>query len=230
MGTEQETKIKRIPLVFDVDDVILNSCKAIVDILNNTYELAPKASEENNRDWNFTHLKRLVKEQKGIDLYDYHFLKLFETIDFWDTVEIKKEFLNLLTNQEIRRNFHIIIASTGTEENLKMKEKFLYSHLNMKDIYFLKLPFDLQQPKYDKKGINNFIDLQKGIQIDDKYECLDTNAKLKILLKNNKDTKYNYVSEIREDLYIINDLAELEELLMFIANSDNEFFLDLETI
>ena len=58
-----------------------------------------------------------------------------------------------------------------------------------------------------------------GIQIDDNYNYLkDTDAKVKILLKNDKDTNYNsyyLIKDNLENLYILNNLEEILNLLIF---------------
>lgn len=228
---ENTTKnYNRIPLVFDIDDVVLDSCQAIIDIINSKYDLMPRIEEKDINDWDFTYLRREIKRQKGIELYTQDLLKLFETEEFWERVNIKQGFLEIVCNKAIQENFRIALVSVGTDINLKLKREFLYNSLNMQDIMFLGLPLDLEKPKYTKREIEKILPLWKGIQIDDNYECLNTNAKLKILLKNNKETSYNQVVDIREDLYIINDLNELKDILIFITKANNEFFEDFVKI
>jgi hypothetical protein len=225
IGQENKNELgqKKIPLIFDVDDVVLNSKKRIIEIINKKYNLSPQIEEENERDWDFTYSKRTVKRQRGVELYNSDFLELFETKEFWEGVEINKSFLDILSNEQIRNNYKITLVSVGTNNNLKMKEEYLYKHIDMTDITFLGIP--VVSGKYcDKRALNDLPEIYQGIQVDDNYDCLNTNEKLKILLKNNKDTTYNEILDIREDLYVINDLSELEDLLLFISDANNDFF------
>ena len=67
-----------------------------------------------------------------------------------------------------------------------------------------------EKASYDMKG---------GIQVDDVFYNLEnTNARLKILLKNDRDTDYNDILTCEgntEDLYVINTLKELKDILIF---------------
>lgn len=227
---ETSNKRPKRPLVFDVDDVVLNSCEAIIEIVNERYNLSPKVTTENVKDWNFTCLKREIKRQRGIEVHTQDFLKIFESEEFWNKVEFKQGIIDIVYNPQIKERFKITLVSTGTKKNLDLKIKYLHNHLNMENISFLGVPLDLNSPNYSKKEIDTHLSLWGGIQVDDKYECLNTNAKLKILLKNNKDTTYNFVPESREDLYVVNNLEELKEILMFIIIDEDSFFEDFKSI
>ena len=109
MNTEQ--KIIKRPLVFDVDDVVLNSGQTIIKIINEKYNLSPKLKVENIKDWNFTYLKREIKRQKGIVLYTEDFLKIFETSEFWKEVEINKEIIEIIHSPLIQQYFMITFVS-----------------------------------------------------------------------------------------------------------------------
>lgn len=81
----------------------------------------------------------------------------------------------------------------------------------------------------DFKQQKNTIDMTNGYQIDDYIpNLLESNAKLKILLTNNRNTYYNDVNKKEdyknaiEDLYIVNTLEEVEQILEF--NLDNPDF------
>ena len=210
---------KQIPLVFDVDDVILNSTEAITNILNEKFKLNPPLKEDDNKGWTFTKFKREIKKQKNIELSTKQIQELFQTKEFWDTVQLKDGILDIVTDTNIIKNFKIIFASQGTKENLKHKIIFLKKHFNMIDIEFIGIPLDLDNPSYKKDSL----DISNGIQIDDKYSCLNTNASLKILLKNFKETDYNQILDVREDLYEINDLFQLKEILLFAIKNYKEF-------
>jgi hypothetical protein len=237
MNTEQFDKkhpIKKIkpkrPLILDIDDVVLNSCEAIVEIINERYNLSPKIIVDNIKDWDFTYFTRRIQKENKTSLTKEDYLKLFESVEFWEKVQFKEGIMDILFEPKIRDYFKITLVSTGTQNNLEAKEKFLFKQLDMTDINFIGLPLDLKNPQYNKKEIDNFMLTFGGIQVDDRYKCLNTNAKLKVLLKNNKETTYNQVLDMREDLYVVNDLKELKEILMFIIEADDEYFKDFPCI
>ena len=64
------------------------------------------------------------------------------------------------------------------------------------------------------------IDGRFTVQIDDKYENLDSSCDLKILLRNHKDTDYNQIVDHREDVYIMDTMKEVEDTLRFYAEND----------
>lgn len=232
MNSEQKNdkdKIIRRPLVFDVDDILLHSGETIVEILNEKYELSPKLKFEDIKDWEFTYLKREIKRQKGIDLYTRDFLELFESEEFWKRVPMNKFVLDIILHPKINKMFMIRFVSTGTEKNLKLKEEYLNKHIDMSNFRFIGIPTN-NKASFTKKDIDNHIGLWGGIQVDDNYNCLNSHASLKILIKNNKDTTYNQVKDIREDLYVLDNLGQLEDLLVFIADNPKEFFEDFYPI
>ena len=59
------------------------------------------------------------------------------------------------------------------------------------------------------------------IQVDDNYSNLHSKSgDLKILLKNNRETDYNQAEGGREDLYIVNTLKEIAEIIWFYSKYD----------
>ena len=68
------------------------------------------------------------------------------------------------------------------------------------------------------------IDMTNGIQVDDRYDNLNTNATYKILLKNCIETDYNQLLDIREDVYITNTFDEVVESIKFLSQEIKENF------
>ena len=70
------------------------------------------------------------------------------------------------------------------------------------------------------------MDLSDGIQIDDNYSNLLSNALFKILVKNFHEADYNQVLENHTDLYIVNDWKDIINILNFYK--DNMQLLESE--
>ena len=194
-------------IFLDIDDVIFNSSEIVVSILNQRYSLNKTINDL--RDWGY----RSIYPKMTIKMIE----DIYESKDFWDKIEIKNEFLiHICQNKELWEQYNWAFVTQGNWNNLGKKNNFLYQHPIFKDyynnVYFFGL--GINEPKSNINMIN-------GIQIDDNFNNLKgTNANLKILLKNNRDTNYN-THEIkkdlynREDLYIINTFKELREILLF---------------
>ena len=68
----------------------------------------------------------------------------------------------------------------------------------------------------------HIVNMEGEIQIDDNLKNLvNTNAGLKILLKNNLETDYNTYSKFKpiDNLYEVNTLQEVYEIIAFILNN-----------
>ena len=96
---------------------------------------------------------------------------------------------------------------------IELKKKFIFRSLpTIENVKYIGL-----------ENNKNGIDMSDGIQIDDKYDNLNTNARLKILQKNNIETDYNQVKEYRDDLYIMQDWKQISESLEFILRNKELF-------
>ena len=116
--------------------------------------------------------------------------------------------------------FDVNIVTCGTDINFYKKKKFIDCHLNVPmigvSIY--------KEKRFDKSEIDMF----GGIQIDDNYNCLQTNASIRLLLKDFKiNNLYKDFTEAgEENLYVVNDWKEMFELLQFF-NLHREFIGDV---
>ena len=197
---EQSTKQT---IYWDADDVILNSGETIVELLNQKRQglgLEPKKLSD-LKDQGYKSILRTVSKRE-IEL-------LFESDEFWDRVQIKPEFMNLL-NSGIFKSYNHQIVTKGSIENQARK--------------FVKLSLDLKGWNWIHHSIlenqdKSIVNMENGIQIDDNYDNLiKTNARIKILLKNNLTTDYNTdygkYGNI-DNLYIVDTLEEVGQILKF---------------
>lgn len=178
----------------------------MVQLINKRYRipngLEPKGLEE-CKDWNFKGIWRELTQQ---DVWD-----LFEEEEFWNNVQIKPEFFNII-NSKILKKYNNVFITIGTEVNLYKKREFLERQLgqSMNNFEYLGLLHDQQKSSIDMSG---------DIQIDDNYNNLKyTNARLKILMKDNRETRYNNsygLIDMPDNLYNVNYLNEVKEILEF---------------
>ena len=195
-------------IYWDVDDVVLNTTEAMVELINNKYRipnhLTPKTRVE-CKDWEFKGLWRnLTREQQ---------MELFESSDFWNTVVIKPEFYNIV-NSGVLSKYENMFITKGSVYNLFKKKEFLYDNSDIKeaikDFGYIGLAEGV-----DKASI----DMTNGIQIDDNYNNLkNTKAKIKILVKNYVESTVNNsygLIETPDNLYNVNSLNEVLEILKF---------------
>lgn len=194
MNEESNT---RPNLYIDIDSTIINTAETFIDmyckkkgINKNFYDL---------KDWKFRSIDR------NIDVKE--FLNYIETEEFFNEVQFYDDFLRFYVKYADKFNF--IFVTIGTKKNLQLKKRFIFRSLpTIKNVKYIGL-----------ENNKNDIDMSDGIQIDDKYDNLNTNAKLKILQKNNIETDYNQVKEYRNDLYIMQDWKQIGESLEFILNN-----------
>lgn len=183
--------INKLNLYVDIDGVVLRTSEAFINHycrennINKTfYDL---------KDYNFRSIDRNIKLQD--------FFKYVESKDFINDVEFFEDFLKYYEKR--KNDFNWIFVIKGTSKFFNIKQNILEHKLGY-DIEFIHI-----SPEQEK----NIVDMTNGIQIDDFYWNLNTNAKTKILVKNFIDTDYNFVPDIREDLYIVNDWKDIGECL-----------------
>lgn len=204
----------------DVDDVILMSSKAMIELINAQYRrpygLKDKTYEDLH-DWRYKSIYRgKVNNDENEGLSPEIVEQMFDSDDFWNLVEFNPGFLKMFDNEKIVSGYNWILVTKGNELNLEKKKEFLFnnnspiSHHKENFIYY-GLQLNECKSKVNMKG---------GIQIDDRFDNLEpTNAKLKILMKNGLTTDYNASfgnnRNLLPNLYIINYFDELEQILEF---------------
>jgi len=204
--------MKNQTIYWDVDDVVLTSLEAIVTLINEKYNKPnnlPCKTVKDVKDWGMTSIyKNITHEELEV---------LFASEDFFNTVEIKPEFLTCLT-KKILSQYNQVFVTKGCQSNLERKYDFLSSNLPQ----FNQFEYIGMLPGVSKGSI----DMSDGILIDDNIKNLiECNAKIKILLTNNLETCYNnafgnYADEDISDIYIVNTLDQVKEILEFNLKHD----------
>lgn len=212
MSSKPNTKQK---IFWDVDDVILNTSEAIIDIINQKYRvpngLKPK-TEDDQKSWGYKSIYRSFSESQ--------LFEILESNEFWKKVRINKDFKRILDTGMLD-NYNNVLVTKGTLTNLSLKIGYLKSHgLNCdRDFVYDPIVIEAGESATDKSAI----DMRGAIQIDDNItNLINTNAHIKILIKNNHDTVFNnsfghYTDKIDPDdiFYEVNTISEIEEILKF---------------
>lgn len=203
-------------IFLDVDDVLLDSSVAVVNILNQRYGLNKTADE--CYDWGYRSIYRGLAKEEVSDIY--------ESEEFWSTVKLNKTIMKVLEDSEndengIWQQYNWILLTKGTDESLQKKLEYLNA-----------IPFFQRNgSKWGYYGLSHgekkeSVHMLGRIQIDDNYSFLNrTDADLKILVKNGRDTCFNrpkVETENLENLYIVDDISQAFEILEFIKQLDTE--------
>lgn len=203
VNTQQE----KIKLFLDADDTILESSQAFINIVNNRRMINHPKRIEDLRDWGYRSLFPTITSKEIIEIYDSE--------EFFNTVKINPDFENFYFRHE--NDFEWNIVTKGHKSNIEHKQKYFKKHLPKAKVIGC---------RFDSKEEQNFdkshIDMDYGIQIDDRTDCLiGSNANIKILFKNNRDFYWNRTDMTSEPLYIMNSWKEIVETLEFaLENSD----------
>lgn len=201
---------EKLDLYLDVDDVILESTSAIIDILNIRHNINPPKTIKNYK-WDLRSIWADITVDEILDMYSSQ--------EFFDKVNVNQTFLE---NYEwIRDNFNVNIVTKGRQTNLCKKIQYL-KDMGVKYDNFIGIEFDEENPDFSKACV----DMTGGIQIDDKYECLaDSNASIKILL-NFRRFKERYKTVQNQQIYLVDNWAGIIECLKFFVEHQ-EFVEDI---
>ena len=183
--------VNKLTLYVDIDGVVLRTSEAFITHYCKKHNI--NKTFYNLKDYNFKSIDR------NIELQD--FFKYVESKDFVNEVEFFEEFVEYYKKR--KNDFNWIFITKGTINFFNIKQKILEK----------KLGYDIELIHIGPGQEKNIVDMNNGIQIDDFYCNLNTNAKTKVLVKNFIDTDYNFVPDIREDLYIVNDWKDVGECL-----------------
>lgn len=198
-----------VTLYVDADDTILDSSKAVIEILNEKYNLSPAKTILDLEDWNYHSICDEVTPDEVTEIYN--------SKDFFDRVKIKKGFEKFWSKHKDK--FILKIVTKGTSENLQRKEEYFAKHLPEAEI--VGVGFSTDTLSDFGKG---HIDMAGGIQIDDRTDSLNTNAPIKILITHGMQLPWNqYLGEYdKESVYILENWDLIEESLLFF-NEHPEF-------
>ena len=200
---------KKIKLFIDADDTILESSKAFINIVNQQDNVTPHKIYEELRDWKYRSLFPYMTSERIFEIYDSE--------EFFNIVKINPDFENFYLKHE--NDFEWNIVTKGHKSNLEHKQKYFQKHLPKAKVVGC---------RFDSKEEQNFdkshIDMDYGIQIDDRTDCLIvSNANIKILFKNNRDFYWNRTDMTSEPIYIMNSWKEIIETLEFALKNSNMF-------
>ena len=204
----------KITLYMDADDTILDSSKAIISILNQKYAISPPKTVNDMMDWSYRSIYKHITPNEVQEIYS--------SDEFFEKVEVNKEFLRFY--QQNREKFNIVVVTKGTKANIEKKKIYLESVFG-DNFEYIGMVFKNDADgntimSYDKSSVN----MRNGIQIDDRTDALEqTNANIKILLKNDKDRYWNRDYENIKNLYVANNWSDVIEILMF-AYSNHYIF------
>ena len=180
---EQNSKIT---IYLDADDTVLRSSEAIIEILNKKYNIMPKKTIKELRDWGYRSIYGRLSSKEVEDIY--------ASDEFFNTVKVDSVFLEFFKKSLAKVNF--IFVTKGTQENIDKKEKYLRENLG-NEFEYIGIPFKVDadgniNATFSKRGVN----MKHGIQIDDRIDCLeDTNAPIKILIKTYGDHYWNQIED-----------------------------------
>ena len=200
---------KKLKLFIDIDNTIYNSTKRVVDILNERYCKA--IDYRNVKHYSFLDQFPEVPYQEIKDLFD---LPTFYTnTNFYEFLTLTA--FMVLTRLCDKNKASINFVTLGTIKNLEYKRDWLNNACTAWEI-----EYNEYYGNTNSKNDKTFIDMSDGILIDDNAECLrKSNASIKILLKNNKDTSWNKVFP-NDEFYIANDWNDVYDMLTFFYNSE----------
>ena len=207
MNHNQYNKIK---LFIDADDTILESSKAFINIINRQDNINPPKTYDKLHDWKYKSLFPYMTNERIIEVYDSE--------EFFNTVKINTDFEKFYLEHE--NDFEFYIVTKGYKSNIEHKQKYFKKYLPKAKIVGC---------HFDSKEVENFdkshINMNYGIQIDDRTDCLmGTSANIKILFKNHQEFDWNQTYDINEPIYIMNDWKEIIETLEF-ALKNTELFM-----
>lgn len=199
----------KIKIFIDADDTILMSSEIIIEMLNERYNISPQKTIEDLKDWGYRSIYRGISGENISEIYD--------SDEFFKRVQVNPAFDKFYKKFEHCLEFFLV--TKGTYVNLHKKQNYFAQ--KYPEIKFRGCLHYFENENFTKAEV----DMSKGIQIDDRYDCLTTNAGCKILLKNNRDLPWNnYQGGIRGNVYIVNTWEEIEEYIQFLIN--NPFLLE----
>lgn len=180
-------------IYLDFDNTIVESNKRIIEMLNSKYNTSK--TEDDLHDYNYNSIYPISEKEK---------LEMFESDDFYSGLEFKSGVLDVLN--KYYQLYNIVIVSIGTEENLKKKKEWLKNNL----------PYNFSFIGCDgRRCKKNRIDMDDAIQIDDNFDCLKTNATLKILYKSFNNFPWQEPDSNLEDFMMVNTWDEIDSILDF---------------
>lgn len=193
---------KPIKVYLDFDNTLVDSNNAMIYLLNKEYETDRKYEELKRYD--FKDLFPKLTDEHCEELFGCW--KLFGLLEFFDSCYETLDYF--------KKRCEYSLVTYGSKENLFCKEFWCKKHLSFIKNYYL-LEFKEDNCEYDK----SMIDMSDGIFIDDHIEYLrSSNAKVKILFRNNHDGDWNEINNL-DDVYVVNSWKEIYHIIKFYVDN-----------
>lgn len=193
---------KPIKVYLDFDNTLVDSNSAMVYLLNQ--EFGTKKEYKDLKKYDFKDLFPELTDEHCEELFgDW---RLFSLLEFFDNCF---ETLNYFKK---RCNYSLV--TYGNKYNLSAKKIWCERYLPfLKELHLLEyVPGDIN---YDK----SMIDMSDGIFIDDHIDYLrSSNAKVKILFRNNHDGDWNEINNL-DDVYVVNSWKEIYHIIKFYVDN-----------
>lgn len=194
---------KKITVFLDADDTILKSSETVIDILNQKYQITPRKTIENLKEWNYRSIYKWTTEEEINEIY--------ASKEFFDNVKFNEEFVSVY--EKYKDVFNFCVVTKGTQKNLARKREKVVERFP--EMGFIGIRFITKEATdFEKNSVN----MRHGIQIDDRLDCLQTNAAYKILLRNGLEVPWNnYQGNNMDNLYVVDNWKQIEEVFAFAA-------------
>ena len=204
----------KVNLYVDIDNTIYNSTARVVDILNKKYNSHLTGNYVDYKD-----VKGYNFKDKFPQVSEEEVEQIFQEPDFY-TDGFLYSYLTLVAFMALDKLYkkygtRINFVTLGTLNNLEHKRQWIERTCDIWDIDYNEYYGDT-----NNESDKTFVDMSNGIFIDDNIECLrNSNASIKILLKNGVDTEWNKVLP-NDEVYIVNDWYEALEIIEFFHNNE----------
>ncbi len=173
-----------------LDDTIINYSQTIINILNERYDLNKKYKDL--KDKNFRSIYKDLSEEELKDIITSN--------NFWEQIKILdtfKDFYNKFKNK-----YQWYIVEQDINKKCELRDDFIKNNIGINVIH-----------DYINDFKADFLSLHVNT---DSNILLNSNARIKILLKNGFDKPWNKTVYNVEDLYILNDWRDLDSLIKYI--------------
>lgn len=193
---------KPIKVYLDFDNTLVDSNSAMVYLLNQ--EFGTKKEYKDLKKYDFRDLFPELTDEHCEELFgDW---RLFSLLEFFDNC--------FETLDYFKKRCNYSLVTYGNKYNLSAKKIWCERYLPfLKELHLLEyVPGDMN---YDK----SMIDMSDGIFIDDHIEYLrSSNAKVKILFRNNHDGDWNEINNL-DDVYVVNSWKEIYHIIKFYVDN-----------
>lgn len=201
-------------IVFDFDNVIVNSSKAFLDCVYYLYNKKENfifPQWDKVRKWDFSCVAPYIDKNRIEEIFESKMF--FENLSYYyenygySTGMLLQQFLD-------SDDYNVTICTKGTDRNLELKKEWILSRFNISEDKII-LMSGMNMDKSE-------IDMSDAIQIDDHQDNLySTNANDKIIFSfNGNITEYNADAIMDDNIYNVFSLEDLITTIMKIRNKN----------